>query len=156
MIERKRLFFLKNFISRFKKNKDRILSKKCIFISCIYACCYKGTESIEAIKLDFPEPERVLLVNPDAFAKMKKLRLLIVRNADISGSRPEFLSNELRLLDWPGYPFSSLPSKFGPSKLVAVDLSYSRVKKLILCFKVQIFCTPSLLLFNVYELAFRS
>lgn len=118
-----------------------------MFISCLYVCCYKGTEAIEGIKLDFPEPERVLLVNPDAFAKMKKLRLLIVRNADISGSRLDFLSNELRLLDWPGYPFSSLPSNFGPNKLVAVDLSYSRVKKLIMYFKVQILYTSTYLLF---------
>ena len=82
-------------------------------------------------------------MNPDAFTKMKKLRLLIVHNADISGSRLDFLSNELRLLDWPGYPFSSLPSNFGPNKLVAVDMSYSRVKKLIMCSKVLIFYTST-------------
>ncbi|PON53616.1 NB-ARC domain containing protein, partial [Trema orientale] len=65
----------------------------------------KGTEKIEGIKIDLPEPDTVPL-DPNAFRKMQNLRLLIVRNANISGSHLDFLSNELRLLDWPGYPFS--------------------------------------------------
>ena len=64
----------------------------------------------------------------DQFLKMKNLRLLIIRNIQSYG-RLEYLPNGLRLLDWPGYPCSSLPSNFCPKKLVALDLSHSRIKK---------------------------
>ncbi|XP_050284950.1 disease resistance protein RUN1-like [Quercus robur] len=40
----------------------------------------------------------------------------------------EYLPNELRFLDWPGYPFSSLPSNFCPKKLVVLNMSRSRLE----------------------------
>ncbi|GJU66418.1 NB-ARC domains-containing protein, partial [Tanacetum coccineum] len=39
-----------------------------------------------------------------------------------------FLSNELRLFCWHGYPFKYLPSNFYPENIVAIDLSYSNIK----------------------------
>ena len=91
----------------------------------------------------------------DAFLKMKKLRLLSVFYSsddspddfyDSSDDSPDdfydtdsslpnsydlkYLSNELRLLDWSGYPFRSLPSSFQPDNLVALLLPYSRIEQL--------------------------
>ncbi|XP_057990541.1 disease resistance protein RUN1-like [Hevea brasiliensis] len=60
---------------------------------------------------------------------MKNLRMLILQNArffcDI-----EYLSNELRYLEWHEYPFKSLPSTFQPNKLVELHLQHSNLKKL--------------------------
>ncbi|XP_071701507.1 disease resistance protein Roq1-like [Rutidosis leptorrhynchoides] len=50
-------------------------------------------------------------------------------NMKLSGSL-DFLSNELRLLDWKGFPFRLLPSSFYPKNIVAIDLSYSNIKHL--------------------------
>ncbi|XP_052479400.1 disease resistance-like protein DSC1 [Gossypium raimondii] len=40
-----------------------------------------------------------------------------------------YLSSELRLLDWTGYPFKSLPLSFKPENLVAILLSYSNFEQ---------------------------
>ncbi|GJY20895.1 NB-ARC domains-containing protein, partial [Tanacetum coccineum] len=50
----------------------------------------------------------------------------------------EHLPNNIRYLCWHGYPFKLLPSNFYPQSIVAIDLSYSRIKQLWLtpkCFK---------------------
>ncbi len=62
------------------------------------------------------------------FCKMKNLRFLIIRNVKIRGHL-NYLPNELRLFEWPEFPYSSLPSNFRPKNLVAVNLSSSRIKK---------------------------
>ncbi|MBA0702999.1 hypothetical protein Goari_022162, partial [Gossypium aridum] len=65
----------------------------------------------------------------DTFSKMKKLRLLkvlCVSNCDDI----KYLSNELRLLDWTGYPLRYLPSSFQPDNLVALLLPYSHIEQL--------------------------
>ncbi|GKC24149.1 NB-ARC domains-containing protein [Tanacetum coccineum] len=41
-----------------------------------------------------------------------------------------FLSNELRLFCWHGFPFKYLPSYFYPENIVVIDLSYSNIKQL--------------------------
>ncbi|KAK5787034.1 hypothetical protein PVK06_041685 [Gossypium arboreum] len=71
----------------------------------------------------------ILNLNVDAFSKMKKLRLfrvLCLSNCDDL----KYLSNELRLLDWTGYPLRSLPSSFQPDNLVVLFLPYSRIEQL--------------------------
>ncbi|KAH1120914.1 hypothetical protein J1N35_004074 [Gossypium stocksii] len=60
---------------------------------------------------------------------MKRLRLLRFFNAPNSRDI-KYLSNELRLLEWHGYPFKSFPSSFQPEKLVALLLPYSCIQKL--------------------------
>ncbi|KAI4351986.1 hypothetical protein L6164_006283 [Bauhinia variegata] len=52
-----------------------------------------GTDNIEGIKIDLPEPEKVVDL-AKALAKMKKLRLLMVYNAHIS-DEIHYLSDEL-------------------------------------------------------------
>ncbi|KAK8689274.1 hypothetical protein V6N13_087996 [Hibiscus sabdariffa] len=89
-----------------------------------------ATEMIEGMIIeDNREPDRMLNLRADAFSKMKKLRLLKVlslRNCD----NLNYLSDELRLLDWQGYPLKSLPSCFQPDNLVALLLPYSRIEQL--------------------------
>lgn len=64
-----------------------------------------------------------------AFKKMKRLRLLISHNARFS-EEPTFLSNELRLLNWPEYPGESFPSNFCGKNLVELSMPRSHLKTL--------------------------
>ncbi|KAG6695735.1 disease resistance protein Roq1-like [Carya illinoinensis] len=86
-----------------------------------------GTNAIEGIKLDLLGKKDILL-NPRAFTKMKRLRLLIIRNACFSDG-PKSLPNELRFLDWAGYPSTSLPSNFHPQKLITLNMCHSKIKQ---------------------------
>ena len=67
-----------------------------------------------------------LQLEAKSFEKMKKLKFLIVANVDICGNI-EYLPNELRLLDWPEFPLSTLPSNFHPQKLIALNMPQSQV-----------------------------
>uniref|UniRef100_A0A2N9FIF8 Uncharacterized protein n=1 Tax=Fagus sylvatica TaxID=28930 RepID=A0A2N9FIF8_FAGSY len=60
---------------------------------------------------------------------MKRLRLFINRNALFSGG-PNYLSNELRLLEWPEYPLQSLPSNFHGKRLVVLKMRNNLFKGL--------------------------
>ncbi|KAK7258834.1 hypothetical protein RIF29_24422 [Crotalaria pallida] len=79
-----------------------------------------GSSKIEGIMLDPPQIEEIEWID-SAFQKMKRLRLLIVRNTSFS-SAPSYLPNQLRLLDWKDYPSQSFPSNFCPKKIVAFNL----------------------------------
>ncbi|RDY01144.1 TMV resistance protein N, partial [Mucuna pruriens] len=87
-----------------------------------------GINNIEGIRLDVPEPNKVV-INGKAFTNMKRLRLLMMNNVHISDDI-QYLSNELRLIDWPGYPSSTLPQNFHPKRLVSLNLSHGRIKSL--------------------------
>ncbi|CAL1409765.1 unnamed protein product [Linum trigynum] len=87
-----------------------------------------GGEEVEAIFLDLPQPKDANW-NVEAFARMTKLRLLKIRNVKLSKG-PAFLSNELRYLDWHGYPAKYLPSSFHPEKLVRLILHHSKIEQL--------------------------
>ena len=67
---------------------------------------------------------------------MKNLKFLIVANVDICGDI-KYLPNELRLLDWPKFPLSSLPYNFCPQKLVALNMPQSQVIVEILNIEVK-------------------
>ncbi|TYG47773.1 hypothetical protein ES288_D11G368000v1 [Gossypium darwinii] len=89
-----------------------------------------ATEVIEGMTIDNKrESSKMLNLSIDTFSKMKKLRLLkvlCVSNCDDI----KYLSNELRLLDWTGYPLRYLPSSFQPDNLVALLLPYSHIEQL--------------------------
>ncbi|KAF3968318.1 hypothetical protein CMV_007789 [Castanea mollissima] len=63
------------------------------------------------------------------FSKMKNLRLLLIRNVRCCNELLECLSNELRLLDWRDFPFSSWPPSFFPKKLVVLNLPFILLKE---------------------------
>ncbi|XP_056163296.1 disease resistance protein RPV1-like [Syzygium oleosum] len=87
-----------------------------------------GTNKVEAIKIVLPETEEVYL-NAKAFKRMRRLRVLIIHNAYVSGDF-DHLSNNLRWVDWEGYPLPSLPANFHPKKLVGLFMPNSHIKDL--------------------------
>ncbi|TXG64886.1 hypothetical protein EZV62_011880 [Acer yangbiense] len=71
----------------------------------------------------------LLKLNGKSFSGMNNLRLLIINDVDVHLSEVlEYLSNELRLLEWRGYPLKSLTSSFQPQRLVQLSLCYSRIE----------------------------
>ncbi|KAJ4717283.1 Disease resistance protein [Melia azedarach] len=64
-----------------------------------------------------------------AFSKMINLRLLKIRDTELPEGL-EYLPNELRLFQWPGYPLKSLPSNFDMHKIVEFDLSFSCIEQI--------------------------
>ncbi|KAF7849785.1 hypothetical protein BT93_L0287 [Corymbia citriodora subsp. variegata] len=78
-----------------------------------------GDCAIKAIVLEKIEPIEIC-VDPEAFTKMRRLRLLILRNVHFQG--PVYLPNELRWLQWDG-DAPRIP-KFSSSrkKLVGLDM----------------------------------
>ncbi|XP_059455260.1 disease resistance protein Roq1-like [Corylus avellana] len=87
-----------------------------------------GTNKVEGLLIDLPEVDLIHL-SSKAFKKMKMLRLFISHNAHFY-EEPDFLSNELRLLDWSEYSRESLPSNFRGKNLVVLRMSHSHLKKL--------------------------
>ncbi|KAG4177331.1 hypothetical protein ERO13_A11G297600v2 [Gossypium hirsutum] len=89
-----------------------------------------ATEVIEGMIIDNKrESSKMLNLSIETFSRMKKLRLLkvlCVSNCDDI----KYLSNELRLLDWTGYPLRYLPPSFQPDNLVALLLPYSHIEQL--------------------------
>ncbi|WVZ03039.1 hypothetical protein V8G54_023845 [Vigna mungo] len=75
----------------------------------------------DRLMLDPPQREEINCTDT-VFAKMKNLRILIVRNMSFS-HESSCLSNNLRLLDWKNYPSQSFPSEFYPRKIGAFNLS---------------------------------
>jgi hypothetical protein len=65
----------------------------------------------------------------EALAQMSRLKLLMLWHLNFSGSL-NFLSSELGYLCWNKYPFTCLPSRFEPDKLVELILRHSNIKKL--------------------------
>ena len=95
--------------------------------------------------------QKVEHLNTEAFSKMKKLRLLNIGNEKlpknfINGSMllrkdlirgnlqlPQdlnYLSNELRVIEWHGYHLKSTPTNFQPNKLVELKMHCSGIKQL--------------------------
>ena len=58
--------------------------------------------------------------------QMRNLKYLKVRNVICEDL--ESLPNGLRLLDWNGFPLSSLPSAFEPKNLVVLNMQQSHIK----------------------------
>ncbi|KAF5469457.1 hypothetical protein F2P56_013531 [Juglans regia] len=86
------------------------------------------TNKIEGILIDLPERDLICL-GSKAFMKMKRLRIFINRNACLSGG-PNYLSNELSLLDLGECPLQSLPSNFHGKKLIDFQIRSSLIKEL--------------------------
>ncbi|XP_058730515.1 disease resistance protein RUN1-like [Vicia villosa] len=83
---------------------------------------------VEAIVLDheyddYSEEDEVVVDN------FSNIRLLIIKYVKLSGSL-NYLSNELRYIEWCEYPFMYLPSSFQPNQLVELILEYSSIKQL--------------------------
>ena len=71
------------------------------------------------------EPSKIQL-EPKCLEKMKNLKFLIASNVKICADL-ENIPNGLRVLDWCGFPLSSLPSNFRPQKLTVLNMPKSTV-----------------------------
>ena len=72
-----------------------------------------------------PEPSKIQLESK-CLEKMENLKFLMASNVDTCGDL-KYLPNGLRVLDWPGFPSSSLPSNFCPPKLVVLNMPKSQL-----------------------------
>ncbi|CAK9313944.1 unnamed protein product [Citrullus colocynthis] len=88
----------------------------------------QGTEDIEGIVMDLDE-EGESHLNAKSFSAMTKLRVLKVNNVYLS-EELEYLSDQLRFLNWHGYPSKSLPSNFNPKNLLELELPSSSIHHL--------------------------
>ena len=73
--------------------------------------------------------EKVEDLNAESFSKMRNLRLLKICNVRLPQGLIS-LSSDLRLMDWPEYPLTSMPKNFNPDKLVELIMPRSRIKQL--------------------------
>ena len=79
-------------------------------------------------------------LSAEVFSKMKILRFLKIGCEEtLQGFNRghvqlpkglSYLSNELRIIDWHGYPLISMPTNFQPIKLVELRMHCSGIKKL--------------------------
>ncbi|KAA3472421.1 TMV resistance protein N-like isoform X1 [Gossypium australe] len=84
--------------------------------------------NIKGWHLNDREMNKTLTLNADVFLKMKRLRVLrVIHHSNCHDL--VYLSNELRLLDWTGFPLKNLPSNFQPENLVALLLSHSNIEQ---------------------------
>lgn len=67
-------------------------------------------------------------LNTDAFARMKKLKLLHLNYVKLTGGFVDFPRN-LRWLSWHGFPLKSIPMELSLTKVVALDMSYSKLEQ---------------------------
>ncbi|KAG6676425.1 hypothetical protein I3842_15G150600 [Carya illinoinensis] len=93
-----------------------------------------GTNRIEGMLIDLPKEDQLICLSSEVFRRMTNLKYFINCNARFSGG-PNYLSNELKVLDWMGYPSQSLPENFHGQKLVDLRISNSLVKDLALRLK---------------------
>ncbi|TYK18336.1 TMV resistance protein N-like isoform X2 [Cucumis melo var. makuwa] len=88
----------------------------------------KEARAVKVIKLNFPKPTE-LDIDSRAFEKVKKLVVLDIRNATSSRSSDlEYVPNSLRWINWPHFPFSSLPSTYTMDNLIQLKLPHSSIK----------------------------
>ncbi|KAF8029249.1 hypothetical protein BT93_E1807 [Corymbia citriodora subsp. variegata] len=80
-----------------------------------------GTCAIKAIVLEITKPIEIC-VDPEAFTKMRRLRLLILHNVHNTFQGPICLPNELRWLEWDGDAPHIPKFSSGRKKLVGLDM----------------------------------
>lgn len=83
---------------------------------------------IERIMLDFSNEEVHLTASAKAFLKMTNLRPLKILNLQLPAGL-ESLSDELRLLQWHGYPLKSMPSSMEMDKTLECNMCYRRIEQ---------------------------
>lgn len=87
--------------------------------------------------LDFSNEEVHLTASAKAFLKMTNLRLLKILNLQLPAGL-ESLSDELRLLQWHGYPLKSLPSSMEMDKTLECNMCYRRIEQFWKGIKVRV------------------
>ncbi|KAF7851739.1 hypothetical protein BT93_L2931 [Corymbia citriodora subsp. variegata] len=81
-----------------------------------------GDCAVKALALEPPELEE-LSIRPNAFKKMRRLKLLILHNVHNSFQGPIWLPNELRWIQQSGHGSWNSHFSSGPKKLIGLDIS---------------------------------
>ncbi|KAJ4716798.1 TIR-NBS-LRR disease resistance protein [Melia azedarach] len=89
---------------------------------------HSGTSEVEGLVLDRPCSKDVNLTT-EAFAEMYELRLLSLKNTQLSGDY-RYLSKKLRWLCWHGFQLKDIPPSFHLDNLVALDMRYSSLTQI--------------------------
>ncbi|XP_039169062.1 disease resistance protein RPV1 isoform X2 [Eucalyptus grandis] len=93
-----------------------------------------GDCAVKAIVLEPPQLKE-LSIHPNAFPKMRKLRLLILRNVHISFHGPIYLPNGLRWMEFAGSGPWIPKFPTGQKKLVSIDMSEGSITEVVKHFK---------------------
>ncbi|XP_050241116.1 TMV resistance protein N-like [Quercus robur] len=98
-----------------------------------------GTEAVEGIMIKVPI-QKMQHLHAETFSKMKNLRFLKIGDEKfpqdfINGTMQlpkslNYLSDELRIIEWLRYPFKSMPTSFQPNRLVELRMRCSYIKQL--------------------------
>ncbi|CAN6549199.1 unnamed protein product [Malus baccata var. baccata] len=89
-----------------------------------------GTEEVEGLALDNSFSHDKSSFSTEAFAKMKKLRLLQLNNVKLNGEY-KHLPKELVWLCWHRFPLESIPDDFfNQPRLVVLEMQYSQLVQL--------------------------
>ncbi|KAL3721285.1 hypothetical protein ACJRO7_033735 [Eucalyptus globulus] len=82
--------------------------------------------AVKAIVLKLPERTE-MCIHPDAFKKMRRLRVLILHNLQVSFQGPLCLPKGLRWFEWPGCAPRIIEFSPGSKKLVGIDMSKASI-----------------------------
>ncbi|KAK9922808.1 hypothetical protein M0R45_031254 [Rubus argutus] len=81
------------------------------------------TDKVRGIMINhMDDREENICLDSESFLKMKNLQILIISDVIFTGNHVNYLSNELRLLDWDYCPLLSFPSNFNPKKLAVLRM----------------------------------
>ena len=86
----------------------------------------QGTEAIEGLALKLHSNKRYCF-KADAFAEMKRLRLLQLDNVELTGDY-RYLSKQLRWISWKGFSLKYIPKSFYLEGAIAIDLKHSSLR----------------------------
>ncbi|KAF8034761.1 hypothetical protein BT93_C0927 [Corymbia citriodora subsp. variegata] len=89
----------------------------------------KGTEIVEAIRMNFGRAIPATFLTSDEFMKMPSIRFLKIVHGNLSGDFEDLFS-ELRWLSWKYGPSMLSATNLCPEKLLILDLSRSRIDEL--------------------------
>ncbi|XP_028751293.1 TMV resistance protein N-like [Neltuma alba] len=88
---------------------------------------HTGTGFVEGLALNLSQTNKDCF-STKAFKQMKTLRLLRLGNVELDGDY-KYISRDLRWLYWLGFPLKYIPANFYQKNLVAIELKYSRLKR---------------------------
>ncbi|XP_023751049.1 disease resistance protein RUN1 [Lactuca sativa] len=97
----------------------------------------KAKEKVIGLALDMKMLEQqkfreTFVLKTDALSKMHKMKLLQLNYVQINGSYEDF-PGQLRWLCMHGFPSNSIPQDLNMENLVALDMSYSKIKSFGIC-----------------------
>ncbi|KAK9930878.1 hypothetical protein M0R45_018183 [Rubus argutus] len=89
-----------------------------------------GTDKIKGIQVPWQQEKDEICLNATSVSKMKNLIFFSSGNGVGYSGTIDYLSNNLRWLDWPRCPLESFPSNFHPKELVLLKIKSISITRL--------------------------